>query len=293
MTYSQASRPAQPVPDHGDNHQPIGVFDSGAGGLTVLKELERQLPNEPLLYLGDTARVPYGTRSPEEIVEFARQIIRWMVGRNVKMVVMACNTSSALALDTMRQEFDLPILGLIQPAAALASSRGQRIGVIATPTTAKSHAYRDAIRERSPHTAVWEVGCPEFVPIVEEGRIHHPETLGTVRTYIQPLLDQGIDSLVYGCTHYPHLAPVLDQVLPRAIVRIDPAVSIVRDAKMVLDNLELHHTGPLQSHRFCVTGDKAQFSLLANQWLNEPPAVEQVSLSATSPTPIYPIPLAI
>ncbi|MGD1851579.1 MAG: glutamate racemase [Cyanophyceae cyanobacterium] len=298
MTHSQASRPTYSASNYQvnyrGNHQPIGVFDWGAGGLTVLKELERQLPNEPLLYLGDTARVPYGTRSPEEIVEFARQIITWMVGRNVKMVVMACNTSSALALEKMRQEFDIPILGLIQPAAKLAINQGRRIGVIATPTTARSHAYRDAIKGRSPSTAVWEVGCPEFVPIVEGGRINNPETLDIVRTDVQPLLEQGIDSLVYGCTHYPHLAPVLDQILPGAIARIDPAVSIVRDAKEVLDTLKLHHVAPLQNHRFCVTGDKAQFSLLANQWLNEPPTVDQVSLSATiSPTLIYPIPLAI
>ncbi|MEM9770148.1 MAG: glutamate racemase [Cyanobacteria bacterium P01_D01_bin.73] len=293
MTHSKASRTSHFAPDYRGNYQPIGVFDSGAGGLTVLKELERQLPNEPLLYLGDTARVPYGTRSPEEIVEFARQIISWMAGRNVKMVVMACNTSSALALETMRQEFDLPILGLIQPAAELAISQGQRIGVIATPTTAKSHAYRDAIQRRSPNTAVWEVGCPEFVPIVEEGRISNPETLDTVRTYVQPLLDQGIDSLVYGCTHYPHLAPVLDQILPEAIARIDPALSIVREATQILNQLDLHHMGPLQSHKFYVTGDQEQFSILANQWLNEPPIVEQVSLATTTPTPIYPIPVAI
>ena len=278
---------------HPLSYQPIGVFDSGAGGLTVLKELERRLPNEPLLYLGDTARVPYGTRSPEEIIEFARQIIAWMVGHNVKMVVMACNTSSALALETMRQEFDLPILGLIQPAAALAVSQGQRIGVIATPTTAKSHAYRDAIKERSPETAIWEVGCPEFVPIVEGDRIHAPETMPIVRTYLQPLLDQGIDSLVYGCTHYPHLAPVLDQILPDAIARIDPAVSIVEEATQVLDQQQLHHTGPQQSHRFYVTGEQQQFSALATQWLSTPPTVEKVSLDSTNPTPIYPMPVAI
>ena len=258
-----------------------------------MQELERQLPNEPLLYLGDTARLPYGTRSPEEIIEFARQIIQWMVGRNVKMVVMACNTSSALALDTMRREFDLPILGLIQPAADLAIRQGKRIGIIATPTTAKSHAYRDAIQQRSPGTAVWEVGCPEFVPIVEENRIGDPATVETVRTYLQPLLDQDIDSLVYGCTHYPHLAPVLDQILPGAIARVDPAVSIVREAIHQLDHLDLHHTGPRQSHQFYVTGDQRQFSALANQWLSEPPTIEQISLTNTSPTPIYPIPVAI
>ena len=294
MIHSQTSRLSIPSSPSRDSEQPIGVFDSGAGGLTVLKELERQLPNEPLLYLGDTARVPYGTRSPEEIIEFSRQIIRWMVSRNVKMVVMACNTSSALALETVRQEFDLPILGLIDPAAELAVNQGKRIGVIATPGTAKSHAYRNAIQRRSPETAVWEVGCPEFVPIVEANRIHEPETLAIVRTYLQPLLDQGIDSLVYGCTHYPHLAPVLDQILPAAIVRIDPAVSIVQEAERTLDQLNLHHTGPQTTNRFYVTGnDPANFAQLASQWLNISPTIETISLGTPQPTPIYPIPVAI
>ncbi|MDX2099192.1 MAG: glutamate racemase, partial [Leptolyngbyaceae cyanobacterium bins.59] len=186
----------------------IGVFDSGVGGLTVLRELYRQLPNESIVYFGDTARLPYGTRSAAEILQFVREILTWMTQQHVKMVIMACNTSSALALEIVRSEFPVPILGLILPGARAAVQQGRRIGVIATPTTANSHAYQTAIREIDNTAEVWEVGCPEFVPLIEGNRIHDPETQEVVWKYLAPLLEKEIDTLIYGCTHYPHLAPV-------------------------------------------------------------------------------------
>ncbi len=168
----------------------IGIFDSGVGGLTVLRELYRQLPNESILYFADTARLPYGTRSREEILQFVRQILSWMTAQGVKMIIMACNTSSALALETVRCEFDLPILGLILPGARAAVGRGKRIGVIATPATAASNAYRHAIQEINPMAQVWQVGCPAFVPLIERNRIHAPYTKKIARQYLEPLLQK-------------------------------------------------------------------------------------------------------
>ncbi|MEL6334595.1 MAG: glutamate racemase, partial [Cyanobacteria bacterium J06626_26] len=154
----------------------IGVFDSGVGGLTVLREIVAHLPAESLLYFGDTARVPYGDRSKTELVQFVREIITWMQGQGVKMVVMACNTSSALALETVRAEFDMPILGIILPGARAAAKAGKRIGVISTVATAESNAYKQAILEASPTAKVWQVGCPDFVPLIEKSRIDDPYT---------------------------------------------------------------------------------------------------------------------
>lgn len=256
----------------------IGVFDSGVGGLTVLREFYRQLPNESLLYLADTARLPYGTRSPAEIVQFSREILSWMENQGVKMVVMACNTSSALALDVVRQEFDLPIVGLILPAAKVAVNQGRRIGVIATPITAESNAYRRAMVEVDPTVQVWQVGCPEFVPAIEAGRLQDPETIAVAKDYLAPLIDCQIDTLVYGCTHYPHLAGTIESLLPPGVQTIDPAEHVVAAAAQELDLLNLRHGGQPQPTRFCVTGDGDRFAQLAQRWLGCAPLVDRVKL---------------
>lgn len=256
----------------------IGVFDSGVGGLTVLREFYRQLPNESLLYLADTARLPYGTRSPEEIIQFSREILSWMQCQGVKMVVMACNTSSALALDVVRDEFDIPILGLILPAARVAVERGSRIGVIATPVTAASDAYRQAMLEIEPTVQVWQMGCPEFVPIIEQGRLYEPATQAIAQQYLAPLLEQQIDTLVYGCTHYPHLAGTIEPLLPEGVVTLDPAVHVVAAAAQELELLNLKHFETPQPTQFCVTGDADRFATLATRWLGCAPLVEQVTL---------------
>lgn len=158
------------LPSRFHSAAPIGVFDSGVGGLTVLRELYRQLPQESALYFGDTARVPYGTRSTAEILQFVREILDWMTDQGAKMIIMACNTSSALALEAVRAEYAVPILGLILPGARAAVQQGRRIGVIATPATAASNAYRQAIQEIEANAQVWQVGCPEFVPLIEQNR---------------------------------------------------------------------------------------------------------------------------
>lgn len=257
----------------------IGVFDSGVGGLTVLRELYRQLPNESILYFGDTARLPYGIRSQPEILQFVREILVWMLEQGVKMVIMACNTSSALALEAVRSEFNIPILGLILPGARAAVQRGQRIGVLATPATAQSNAYRHAIQEIDASAQVWQVGCPEFVPLIETNQIHDPYTQQVAREYLMPLLAQQIDTLIYGCTHYPHLAPVIRSIVPRSVRLIDPAVHLVRAAIQELELLGLRNTWTAMPTQFCVSGCPKAFTRLSVQWLGCSPIVEQVNVA--------------
>ncbi|MDJ0735660.1 MAG: glutamate racemase [Nostocaceae cyanobacterium] len=265
---------------------PIGIFDSGVGGLTVLRQLYRQLPHESIIYFGDTARLPYGIRSQGEILQYVREILDWMQHQRVKMVIMACNTSSALALSAVRSEFSLPIMGLILPGAKAAVQQGKRVGVIATPATAKSNAYKQAILEIAPDAKVWQVGCPEFVPLIEQNRIHDPHTTEVARSYLEPLLKQEIDTLVYGCTHYPHLAPVLRSLLPQHVKLVDPAVHVVAACTQELELLGLKNTYPALPTRFAVSGCPQQFAKSSVQWLGSTPAVESVRFSDATNSPV-------
>lgn len=265
--------PNQIVPQH-----PIGVFDSGLGGLTVLRELYRQLPNESILYFADTARLPYGTRSYSEIVQFGREILHWMTLQEVKMVIMACNTSSALALETIRSEFKIPILGVILPGARAAVATGKRIGVIATPATATSNAYRQAILEVNHHAKVWQVSCPEFVPLIEQNRLNDPYVREVAQEYLAPLQEKQIDTLVYGCTHYPYLAPVLGDLLPSTVSFVDPAQHVVVAAEQELELMGLKNTSAPTPTRFCVSGDSEEFAARSRHWLGCTPPVESIQL---------------
>jgi glutamate racemase len=257
---------------------PIGVFDSGVGGLTVLRELYRHLPNESIVYFGDTARVPYGNRSAEEILQFVREILVWMQHQGCKMVIMACNTSSALALEQVKAEFDIPVLGVVLPGAKAAVHQGSRIGVIATPATANSGAYKRAIQEISPEAQVWEVGCPEFVPLIESGRIQDPKTRELAQGYLAPLLEANIDTLIYGCTHYPHLSPVIQELVPAGVRLIDPAVQMAIATLQELQLLNLNNTQPALATYFGVSGDPDPFIAIAKQWLGYTPMVHRVIL---------------
>jgi glutamate racemase len=261
---------------------PIGVFDSGVGGLTVLQEVHRQLPNESVIYFGDTARLPYGRRSPDEIIEYVYEILHWMQSLNVKMAIMACNTSSALALDVVRKDFDLPILGLILPGARAAVGKGKRIGVIATTATVKSEAYVQAICESDPQAQVFQVDCPEFVPLIESDRIQDPYTLKVARQYLQPLIDANIDTLVLGCTHYPHLSGVFRQILPSHVALVNPASYVVRAAAQELDLMGLKYSENRcrrAETKFFVSGEPDRFAQVSRRWLGKLPLVEKVSLS--------------
>ena len=257
---------------------PIGVFDSGVGGLTVLKALQDLLPHESFVYFGDTAHVPYGNRPQDEIQELVRQILTWMVQQPIKMAIMACNTSSALALDAVRLEFDIPILGVILPGARAAVRRGRRIGVIATPATVASECYQRAILEINPAIEVFQVACPEFVPLIEDNLVHHPQTRRVVQQRLQPLIDAQIDTLIYGCTHYPHLSPIIEQLLPSTVTLVDPALHMATAAAQELKILNLKSSQRLPSTQFFVSGQPAQFSQSSRSCLGHVPAVEKVVL---------------
>jgi len=258
----------------------IGIFDSGVGGLTVLRQVARQLPLESIVYFGDTARVPYGNRSTAEILQFVREIINWMLQQQAKMVVMACNTSSALVLKTVQAEFPIPIVGTILPGSLAAAKLGRRIGVIATPATVASNAYQQAIKAIDPTLQVWQVACPEFVPLIEQNRVLDPYTAQVAQQYLAPLLAENIDTLVYGCTHYPHLEPILRSLLPPSVKLLDPAIHVVATATQQLDLLDLTNTAiPPLPTRFCVSGCPKNFAQSAQLLLGCTPIVEKISLT--------------
>lgn len=215
---------------------PIGVFDSGVGGLTVMREIARQLPGEDIVYFGDTARVPYGNKSKKNIIRFSRQIIRFLLTKQVKAIVIACNTASALAMDTVKAEFDVPIMGVVEPGAraAVTATRNGRIGVIGTEGTIKSGSYGRAIHQLDPGIQVVPRACPLFVPLVEEGFIGHGVTDEVIAHYLSSLKDSGIDSLILGCTHYPLLQEQIQRFMGRQIAIVNPAYEAACDLKALL-----------------------------------------------------------
>lgn len=212
-------------------HRPIGIFDSGLGGLTVVKAIQKELPQERLVYFGDTARIPYGTKSPDTIIRYSRQIIRFLLSHEkVKAVVVACNTSSAWALETVRKEFKVPILGVIEPGAyaAVEVTRNGRIGVIGTEGTVYSGAYLKEIHRLMPRAKVISKACPLFVPLVEEGKLTGPVAETVVREYLKPLLKEKIDTLLLGCTHYPLLKKTIRKVVGERVKIVDSADETAR-----------------------------------------------------------------
>jgi len=246
----------------------IGVFDSGVGGLTVVSALRRRLPGESILYLGDTARLPYGSKSPETVTRYTRKNIEFLTGRGVKAVVVACNTASALALPNLALQ-EVPIWGVIEPGArkAAAVSKG-RVGVIATEGTVRSDAYPRALRALRPDLEILSQPCPLFVPLVEEGWHDDPVTEEVARRYLRPLLDAGVDTLVLGCTHYPLLKPVLQRVVGPEVVLIDSAEEV---ADMVASGLAAEGLQATHSavHHFCVTDAGQTFQRLARTILKD------------------------
>lgn len=205
--------------------KPIGIFDSGLGGLTVVRQLRRLLPRERLIYLGDTARVPYGNKSQETIQRFSREDTQFLLRKQVKLVVVACNTSTALAFDHLRTKFDCPFVGVVRPGAeaAVQTTRNGRIGVIATSATVQSGAYEKQIRKLSGKCRVFSNACPLLVPLVEEGWGNTRLTREIIRHYLQPILTRGVDTLILGCTHYPLLKPAIRQVVGKRVRLVDSA----------------------------------------------------------------------
>lgn len=259
-----------------NSNQRIGLFDSGVGGLTVLREMYRQMPTESLIYFADSARLPYGTRSASEILRFVREILDWMCAQDVKMIIMACNTSSALALEIVRKEYDIPILGVILSGAKAAVKQGKRIGVIATSATVNSHAYLQAIQEINPQTEVWEIACPEFVHLIEQNQLYTDYTRQVTRQYLRPLIEKQIDTLIYGCTHYRHLDRTIRAELPTSVQIVDPAEHIVAAAEKELSLLGLRNDCFSLPTQFYVSGSVEQFTNLSQQWLGYYPQVKQI-----------------
>ncbi len=237
---------------------PLGLFDSGIGGLTVARELLWRLPAESLLYVADTAHVPYGGREPDAIRGFAVGICRWLAAQGCKLIVMACNTSSALALDACREAVDVPIVGVIDGGAraALAVLNGGTVGVVATAATVASGAYPTAIRALAPQAPVTQVACPAFVPLVEAGRLGTPDAYAAVCDYLAELPLRSLDALVLGCTHYPFLAPVIRMRTEEWTHLVDPAVETAKSVVAWLDAAGLRSPGPAR-HRWCATGSTA------------------------------------
>ncbi len=263
----------------------VGLFDSGLGGLTVLRRVHACYPHSPCLYLGDTARVPYGTRSVDDIRAIAAEVVEWLRHEGVGVLVMACNTSNALALDVAVAQATVPVVGLIDSVAAVIES--DHVGVLATPATAASGAYRRAIHASRPRARVTEVGCPAFVPLIEAGLLNAPELREAARRYVEPLLAAAVDTVVMGCTHYPLLRSLLQELLPPGTHLIDPAEAAVERLGPLLASLgDLPESEqsltllppPMQRTRLCVTGCPDSFASSANTWLGRCPEVERVSL---------------
>src|SRR5215203_637527 len=245
-----------------DRSAPIGVFDSGIGGLTVVRELIRQLPNESIIYFGDTARVPYGPKGPETVLRYSREIISFLKGQGVKAIVIACNTATAHALSALRAENDLPIVGVIEPGARAAakSTRTGKVGVIGTQGTINSRAYERAIEAVAPDADITALACPLFVPLAEEGWLDKPATSMIAEEYLAPIAEKHVDTLVLGCTHYPLLKGVIGKAVGRDVRLIDSAEETAAETAATLRDAGLAHDATNDArYRFIASDAPEQF----------------------------------
>lgn len=255
------------------HNKPIGVFDSGVGGLTVAREIMRQLPNERIVYFGDTARVPYGSKSKETVTRYSRQIVRFLETQDVKAIVVACNTVSAYALEELEKEVDIPMIGVVKPGvrAALDATVNKKIGVICTEATMNSGIYSRYIQENDSAVRIIGKACPLFVPLVEEGLWEDPVTDEIARRYLTELVDSGIDTLILGCTHYPMLRSTVGKIVGEQVTLVNPAYETARELKALLEEkgLESEHRPELgtELYRFYVSDGADKFQRFANSIL--------------------------
>ncbi|MDF2871015.1 MAG: murI [Anaerocolumna sp.] len=245
---------------------PIGVFDSGIGGLTVVREIMRQIPGEPIIYFGDTARVPYGSKSQKTIITYSRQIIKFLQTKNVKAIVIACNTASALALEVVAKEVSIPVIGVVKPGAKVASeaTKNGNIGVIGTEGTINSGIYNTYIKELNPDVRVYGKACPLFVPLVEEGWLTDPLTVEVAKRYISSLLGLNIDTLVLGCTHYPLIRNIIGSIVGNDVTLVNPAYETAIELKQVLLQAGIENNGAACEHKFYVSDGADKFKRFAN-----------------------------
>ncbi len=255
------------------HNSPIGVFDSGVGGLTVAREIMRQLPNERIVYFGDTARVPYGSKSKETVMKYSRQIVNFLKTQQVKAIVVACNTASAYALDELEQEVDIPIIGVVRPGAraAIEATKNGKIGVIATEATINSGIYNRYIEKNDNSVKIIGKACPLFVPLVEEGLWEDPVTDEIARRYLTELIDSDIDTLILGCTHYPMIRSTVGRIMGKQVTLVNPAYETARELKEMLleKGLESEHRPGLgtELYRFFVSDAADKFQRFANSIL--------------------------
>ncbi|MEH7125635.1 glutamate racemase [Bacillus sp. JJ1532] len=252
---------------------PIGIIDSGVGGLTVVKEVMRQLPNEEIIYLGDTARCPYGPRPGEEVKAFTWEITRFLLNKQIKMLIIACNTATAVALDEIRSSLPIPVIGVISPGAraAIKKTKNKTIGVIGTEGTIKSGAYEMALRQINSRVVIHSLACPKFVPLVESGEFEGLLAERIVTETLQPLRNKGMDTLILGCTHYPLLEPLIQKAVGKQVGVISSGDETAREVSTIL-----YHQGLLNScqdepkHHFYTTGSTDIFTKIASEWLAVP-----------------------
>jgi len=261
-----------------DRDAPIGVFDSGLGGLTVVRELIRQLPNESIIYFGDTARVPYGPKGQDTVIRYSQDVAAFLRTQGVKAIVVACNTATAHALPTLVAEQSVPVIGVIEPGsrAAVRVSRDGRIGVIGTRGTVRSRAYDKTIMRLAPRATVITAACPLFVPLIEEGWLDSEPTRIVARGYLEPFTDGRIDTLVLGCTHYPLLKTIIGQTVGRDVRLIDSAEETAAETARVLRENDLEATGSNAHYRFVASDDPEQFLSVGQRFLGAP--LERVEL---------------
>jgi len=262
--------------------QPIGAFDSGVGGLTVVHAMRRLLPAEDILYLGDTARVPYGNKSPDTIIRYSREIMTYLRGHGVKAVVVACNTASAHALSILQKEADIPVIGVIAPGveAALSATRNGNVGIIGTQGTIASKAYQDLLRQLRPGVNITAVAAPLLVSLVEEDWLSHPATQMILEEYLAPMKAAQVDTVVLACTHYPLLKPLAQRVLGPDVVLVDSAQNAAAALARKLESAGLNRTaGSMGETTIRSTDVPAQFHRLAERFLGENiKAIQQVSV---------------
>ncbi len=256
----------------------IGLFDSGVGGFTVLKQLLQKHGDISCVYLADTARVPYGNKSPKQIRTIAHEVVHWLKEDNVSAVVVACNTTNSLALDVVQNISQVPVFGLIKAAAHMIDK--DCVGVLATSATVKSNEYKKQIQALRPGTIVIEQSCPAFVPMIESGNLFVPELRELAIQYLKPLLDARVQAVVLGCSHYPLIHSLLLDLLPPDVRIIDPAVGLARQMDVLFGQSthNLNSPNPFANTRFCATSDPEGFAQQATTWLGQCPEVELVTL---------------
>ncbi len=261
-------------------NEPIGVIDSGVGGLTVARELMRQLPNEQILYLGDTLRCPYGPRPEEEVRAFTWQMTNYLLEKGIKLLVVACNTATAVAVNEIKKVLPIPVVGVVFPGAraAIKMTRNLHVGVIGTVGTINSKAYNHALHSLHPYIKITSLACPSLVPLVEAGELSGERAMEIVRNELLPFKEVPIDTLILGCTHYPFLKPLIQDVMGKSVTLIDSGEETARETSTVLYlNGLLSKSGP-PTHQFYTTGSEGVLKGIVKDWLNVDPVIENINL---------------